>query len=82
MPRISEKQKLLDWYFNKSYVQHKVGLEMELVDTMAELTEATMGFQEYLDEPDVERNDDQSCVEILPKDCGLCGWKNERGIQR
>ena len=22
------------------------------------------------------------CIEILAKDCGVCGWKNERGIQR
>ena len=56
MPRISEKQKLLDWYLNKLYVQHKVGLEIELVDAMTELTEATIGFQEYLDKPGFERN--------------------------
>ena len=55
MPQVSEEQKLLDWYLNKLYVQHKVGLEIELVDAMAELTEATIGFQEYLDEPDFER---------------------------
>ena len=52
MPRIIEKQKLLDWYLNKLYVQHKVGL----VDAMTELAEATIGFQEYLDEPGFERN--------------------------
>ena len=56
MPWISEKQKLLDWYLNKLYVQHKVGLEIELVYAMTKLTEATIGFQEYLDEPDFERN--------------------------
>ena len=54
MPWLSEKQKLLDWYLNKLYVQHKVGLEIELVDAMTELTEATIGFQEYLDEPDIK----------------------------
>ena len=54
MSRISEKQQLLDWYLNKLYVQHKVGLEIELVDAMTELTEATIAFQEYLDEPDFE----------------------------